>query len=193
MSLDENRVDEAIQRALPIADEEIRIGNEPTFRFCVELQRFLPKDTDIPLRPILERYFEQADGRLVDEHGDPLTLEGAWDQFLEVWPKVLYPGILHQAIERAQEAIAKRPELSHLDPTRRRLARVCYEMQQIVGDDKDFYLSSYDAAEILWQDKKHYRKALRMFNRLSKEGLLECTKKGDPKKYRANHYRYTGH
>lgn len=193
MSLDENRIEQAIQRALPTADEAIYIGNEPIFRLCVELQRFLPKDTDIPLRPILECYYHLSDRLLVDEYGEQLTLEDAWDQFLDAWEKVSYPGILQQAVERARRHTRLRPELAHLDPKRGLLATVCYEMQQLAGEDKDFYLSSYQAARVLWLDDKRHRKALRMLNRFCTEYILKCTKRGDPKEDKANHYKYIGH
>lgn len=187
----DGKVEQAIQRALPTCDDVIHIGNEPVFRLCVELQRFLPKDTNIARRPILERFYELSDGSLVDQDKEPLTLEDAWDQFLDAWPKVSYPGIFQQAKQKAQRHIKPRPELSHLDPQRRYLATVCYEMQQIMGDSRNIYLSSYDAAIIL--GIKDHKKALRALKRFCAEGILRFVKQGNFRRREANEYQYVGH
>jgi hypothetical protein len=186
-----DRVEQAIQQALLLCEEPVYIGNEPVFRLCVELRRFLPKNPDIPLRPVLERFYELSDGTLVDDFGELLTLEDAWDQFLDAWPKVSYPGIVQEAKERANQSVEYRPELAHLDPQRRYLATVCYEMQQIVGTDANIYLSSYDAAELL--GFTDHKKALRTLKRFCAEGILQFVKQGNFKNREANEYRYVGH
>ena len=178
--------------AIEMADRR-RIGNEQVFKLAVELQKVLSKDADIPLRPIVERFYGLSNRCLVDEYGELLTLEDAYEQLLDAWPKVSYPGILQEAKERARRHTRLRPELAHLDRKRGLLATVCYEIQQIAGENKDFYLSSYEAARVLWLDGKYHRKALRMLNRFCTEDILECTKRGNPKEGEANHYRYIGH
>lgn len=187
----DDKVKQAIQQALLTCDGPIYIGNEPVFRLCVELRRFLPKNPDIPLRPLLERFYELSDGVLEDDYGEPLTLEDAWDQFLDAWPKVSYPGIVQQAKERASQSVEWRSELTHLDPQRRYLATVCYEMQQIVGADRNIYLSSYNAAELLGIED--HKKALRTLKRFCAEGILRFVKQGNFKTREANEYHYIGH
>jgi len=189
--IDADRIEQAIQRALPTGEEIIRIGNEQVFKLAVELQKVLPKDTEISLRPIVERFYGLSNRRLVDEYGELLTLEDAYEQLLDAWPKVAYPAALQNAKGGAKRHIRPRPELAHLDRRRCYLATVCYEMQQIVGEDKDFYLSSYEAAGILGHND--HKKALRTLKRFCADGILQFVKSGNFKAREANEYKYIGH
>jgi hypothetical protein len=190
--IDNEKIEQAIQRSIPSGDEAIYIGNEQTFRLCVELQKFIKQDTDESLDPIIERFYEACNGLLVDEYGDPLSLEDVKDQFYDAWPKVSYPGLLQEAKERAKRHTIPRPELAHLDPQRCDLGTVLYEMQMMVGEDRDIYCSSYDAADIL--GIRSSRQALRVLKRFCyREKILRFVKQGNYRNREANFYHYIGH
>jgi hypothetical protein len=186
------RIGKAIEQSLPAEREYIRIGNEQVFNLCVNLQKFLPKNTpEQELKPIFDDFWAKADGGLKDEHQNDLDYEDAWDQFQQAWPKVKYAGILQKAIEKAQNSPI-RPELSGMSPKCQRLGMLAYHWQMIVGEENSVCLSSYDAAEFLG-DRKKQRQALRQLDLLCTKGILKKNKSGNFTSHESNEYRYVEH
>lgn len=189
--LDMNAIERAIQKAIPVDDEQIGyIGNEPVFLLCQYLKGVdMPDGTTFAdLKPFFRQWYELSIGMLFDEYGDPLSFTEAWAQFIEAWPKVKYPksAYLEQAKERAKNRKEPLPELAEFDGDYQYLGVVCYELQQIMRD-RPFWLSTYDAGEILGKSQKVGHRAMKM---LSAEGILELVKVGD--RHNASEYRYIG-
>ena len=110
--------------------------------------------------------------------------------FLDCWEKVKYAKVdyLKLAKKIAAKYTEPRPEIAWSDAENIwYLVAVCYELQQLVGGES-FFLSGYDAAEIL--DKKQSR-AWAIMQMLERSKILCCTKRGTSgKNGKASEYRY---
>lgn len=186
-------IEQAIRKAVAetglTSDEPDFIGNRPVFILCQYLKgvEMSNSTTLIELKPFAKQWYELLKDQLEDENGDGLTFAQAWAQIVEVWDKVKHPkgDALDAAKARANRATYKIPELDWCDDEKIQcLARICYELSQ---PDGTFFLSGYDAAEILGKDQKTGRAALKMFEF---EKLTVCTKVGN--RHRASEYKYIG-
>jgi hypothetical protein len=180
-----------IENAIARTRKRVFIGNEPVFILCVELQKILRQNIKPEsLVPVLEEFYDRADGSLVDENNDALEWEDIYEQFMEAWPKVKYAGIMQKAIEAAKADGEPRRELKHLDPKRQFLGKVLYHRQVLEGSTEAFPFSSDQAKKILGIGSE--KTAWRILQRFCREGILELVKKGHYAYRKANLYRYTG-
>ena len=148
----------------------------------------MPKSTTlIELKPFAKQWYELLKDQLLDDDGCCITFAQAWAQIVEVWGKVKHckGDALDAAKARANRATYKIRQLEWCDDKHiQYLARVCYELSK---PDGTFFLSGYDAGEILGKDQKTGRAALKMFEL---EKLILCTKVGN--RHKASEYKYTG-
>ena len=139
------------------------------------------------LKSFVGRWYELSKDKLIDEDGCPMTFGQVWAQVVEVWDKVKYPkrNALELAKIRAGKARYKIPELDWCDDEKvLYLARVCYELSQ---PDGFFFISGYEAGDILGKDQKIGRAVLKMFQ---SEDVIRCVKIGD--RHNASEYHYVG-
>ncbi|HLB75000.1 MAG TPA: hypothetical protein VJJ98_13345 [Sedimentisphaerales bacterium] len=184
-------IQQVIDNALGRTRKRVFIGNEPVFILCVELQKILRHNIKPEsLVPVLEEFYDRADGSLVDENNDALEWEDIHEQFLDAWAKVKYAGIVRRAIEAAKADGEPRPELGHLDPKRQFLGKVLYHRQVLEGSSKAFPFSSYQAKNVLGISSE--KTAWRLLQRFCREGILDLVKKGHSGYRKANLYRYRG-
>lgn len=170
-----------------------RCGNEGLFRFCQHLkEKFYDSHKAIPfVRQWYNRWHEKL---IIDKTDHKLTVEEVEVQADELWDKIKFPigGQLANAIVNARERYDETiPELGDYgDRPEKLLALTCYELWVSAGYAK-FYLSQYDAAEIMGLDRvngqKRARLTLKVFIR---KGILSVAKKGNRR--RATRYYYTG-
>ncbi|MBN2317294.1 MAG: hypothetical protein JXM79_25440 [Sedimentisphaerales bacterium] len=186
----EAALERAIQKAIPVDNEQVGyIGNEPVFLLCQYLKGIdLPKSAGVKgLKPFIGQWYELSKEKLIDEEGCPMTFGQVWAQVVEVWDKVKYSkgNALETAKIRAGKARYEIPELNWCDDEKMLyLARVCYELSR---PDGVFFMSGYDAGEILGKDQKTGRAFLKM---LQSEGVIRCTKVGN--RHKASEYLYIG-
>lgn len=195
----ENPLDniDALEQAIQKAIEETKlkfeepdfIGNRPVFILCQYLKGTVMPDTATfaELKPFVERWYELSKGFLFGEDGEPLSFTEVWAQFIEAWDKVRHPkgNALESAKLRAEKATYQILELDWCDDQNiLYLASVCYELSR---PDGIFFLSGYDAGEILGRTQKTGREVLKMFGF---EKIIECIKKGHTGI--ASEYKYIG-
>ena len=170
-----------------------RCGNEGLFKFCQCLKQEIFSVDSAML--YIRQWYKKWREKLVDETGHKLALEDIEVQAEELWGKIKYPvgGQLAAATKNAKmryddtipelEGYGGRPE--------KLLALTCFELQQCVGEGEMFFLSQYDAAEVMSLDRitgqKRARLTLKVFVR---KGILAVAKNGNQR--RATRYYYTG-
>lgn len=183
-------LEQAVLHAVPVDDEQVgHIGNEPVFLLCQYLKGVdLPMSAGIKgLKPFVRRWYELSKDKLIDQEGYPMTFGQIWAQVVEVWEKVKHPkrNALEIAKIRAGKARYKVPELNGCDDEKMLyLARVCYELSL---PDGAFFISGYEAGDILGKDQKTGRAVLKMFQ---SEGVIRCTKIGN--RHDVSEYEYVG-
>ena len=171
-----------------------RCGNEGLFRFCQYLleQKIFSPDAAMPY---IRQWYERWHEKLVDETGHKLAIEDVEVQAEELWDKVKFPigGQLKAAVENAQNRYDETiPELDgYGGKPEKHLALVCFELQQSAGRAEVFFISGYDAAEVMGLDRingqKRARRTLKVFIR---KGIISLAKHGNQR--RATRYYYTG-
>ena len=170
-----------------------RCGNEGLFKLCQYLkQKIYRLDAAMPY---IRQWYEKWHKKIVDETGHQLAIEDVEVQAEELWDKIKFSvgGQLAAAIAKAKirydETI---PELGDYGgKPEKLLALVCFELQQSVGRDEVFFISGYDAAEVMELDRingqKRARRTLKVFIR---KGIISLAKHGNRR--RATRYYYTG-
>lgn len=170
-----------------------RCGNEGLFRLCQYLkQEFLSPDAAMPY---IREWYKRWREKLVDETGHQLAIEDIEVQAEELWDKVKFSigGQLKAAVENAQNRYDETiPELDgYGGKPEKRLALVCFELQQSAGRAEVFFISGYDAAEVMGLDRingqKRARRTLKVFIH---KGIISLAKRGNQR--RATRYYYTG-
>lgn len=192
--LDESILQKAIEKAkaeYELYVEPDYIGNRAVFILCQYLQGVVePDDTSISdLEFWVKNWYDLCDGLLVDEVDEPLSFTEIWAQFIDVWDnrRVKFPKRNHLAlaVERASHYTIPRPEVAHLDDERvQHIAHVCYELQQLRGDNK-LFIKGEDAGGLIGRGQTKGRLFL---NLLVAKGVLELLKKG--RTGLASEYRY---
>ena len=189
---------EAVERALDKAKAEVKakadepdhIGNRAAFILWQHLGGVdMPDGTAVAeFKPHVKRFFGICPGLLFDEYGEPLGFTEFWGQFVEVCNKVKFfrRDCLELAKQRAVHRTEPLPELVEYDQAHQKLGAVCYELQQIT-EDSPFFLSSYDAGEIMGKKQKVGWRALKMF---VFDGILKLHRAGD--RHNASEYFYIG-
>ena len=170
-----------------------RCGNEGLFRFCQYLKQKIYR-SDVAM-PYIREWYKRWREILVDETGHQLAIEDIEVQADEVWDKVKFSigGQLKAAVENAQNRYDETiPELDgYGGKPEKRLALVCFELQQSAGRDDVFFISGYKAAEVMGLDRingqKRARRTLKVFIR---KGIISLAKRGNQR--RATRYRYSG-
>ncbi|MFC1739708.1 hypothetical protein ACFL1G_11790 [Planctomycetota bacterium] len=192
--IDEKTIKEALERAVQEIrdyDGEDYIGNRPLFICAQHMQGVISKETPFDkVEPWFEKFFESADGLLVDEDEDPISYYQALALFREVWPKVKFPKgeAFEVALDRASQYKTVRPEISWCDDKGiQLLVHTTYELTQMRGDDL-FFLSGYDAGRILGKSQGTGRAVLMM---LVDMGMYKVVKPGSFPNI-ATLYRYIG-
>jgi hypothetical protein len=185
----EQAIQKAIEETKLKSDEPDFIGNRPVFILCQYLKGTVMSDTTTfaDLKTSVQRWYELSKGFLFDEDGEPLSFTEVWAQFIEAWNKVRHPkgNALESAKLRAEKATYQILELDWCDDQSiLYLARACYELSR---PDGVFFLSGYDAGEMLGRTQKTGRAVLNMF---VFEKIIECTKKGHTGI--ASEYKYIG-
>lgn len=170
-----------------------RCGNEGLFKLCQHLkQEFLSLDAAMPY---IRKWYGKWHEKLKDETGHKLAIEDIEVQAEELWDKVKYSvgGQLTAAIANAKDRYDETiPELGDYGgQPEKLLALVCFELQQSVGWDEMFFISGYDAAEVMGLDRINGQKrARRTLNVFRNKGIILLAKHGNQRK--AARYRYTG-
>jgi hypothetical protein len=120
---------------------------------------------------------------------DCYDCEDAWVSFCVVWDKAKFPIRDTLAIATARvksDCIIWRPELAGLSPKLRLIGQLCYELQQLLGDE-DFFLSAENAGKVIGVNKSQGGDYLKQ---LQAKKVVELTRRGFTG--RASHYRYVG-
>lgn len=175
-------VEKAIDATLPQKQGQ---RNDAVFPLCQWLKG-IPELRDLPARehkPIVKEWH----GRAYDVIGTkPFT--DTWKDFVHAWKRVKWPKgnvMLSQAVKKALRAEAVLPEAEEYDiPEARLLLRVCYELQQGMGD-KPFFLASRIAGGIIGVSHRTAYKLLEMF---VEDGKLQVIEEYTKKK--ATRFRY---
>ncbi len=170
-----------------------RCGNEGLFRFCQYLkQEIFSSDAAMPY---IREWYKRWREKLVDETGHQLAIEDIEVQAEELWDKIKFPvgGQLAAAIANAKNRYDETiPELGDYGGKPEKfLALVCFELHQSAGRDGVFFISGYDAAEVMGLDRingqKRARRTLKVFIR---KGIISLAKHGNQR--RATRYYYSG-
>jgi hypothetical protein len=156
---DKSGLKEALERAVQETrdfDDIDYIGNRPLFICAQHMQGVISQKTPFDtIEPWFEKFFEQADGLLVDENEEPLSYYQALALFREVWPKVKFPkgDAFEIALDRARQYKTVRPEISWCDDKKiQQLVHTAYELKQLRGDER-FTMSGYQAGRIMGQSQ----------------------------------------
>lgn len=182
---------EAVKRAASCEGREIGfVANELVRKLQDHIWGVaLPDDTPVgdSWMPFVRYWYELVKDRLLEEDGSRLSFGNAWAMFL----RGSSSGIdyifhtLKKAIERAESATYDIPELHWCDDQNiHLLARVCHEL---AGLNKTFYLSSYEAGEILCRN--HTRAGI-VFLMFQEREIIECI--GEDDRDRIWQLRYIG-
>ena len=184
------KLEQAAQDALDDKDSlQSEIDNKPVFILCQHLRGVVPAKTDPEdLKWVVQRWYNLAKMRLppncLEEDFDTV-----WLQFLDIWEhkKVKFPkkDALNLAIKQATQREYILPELECLvDERLKKLGYVCFELQQLSGENP-FFLSQEDAGNIVGVCQKKGRLLL---SRLVQLKIIERVKIGHTG--RASEYRY---
>jgi len=189
---------EAIQLAIQKARAEIEkfagedyIGNRAVFIIAQYLKGrdMSEARTVVDLKPAFKQFYDRLDGLLKDESGEPLSFGRAWAQLTELWPKLKFAKgeMLDRARERAKGYAEPRPEIAWCDDESiQELVNTTYELKKLRGDGR-FFLSGYQAGEIMHRNQKAGRAVMHM---LVTEGIYRVIENGN--RYKATLYEYTG-
>ncbi len=169
-----------------------RCGNEGIFKFCQYMKEIYNYPDDAI--PYIRQWYEKWQSRLVDETGHKLYLEDVKVQACELWDRIKFPvgGQLAAAIENAKRRYDETiPELGDYGGEQEKfLALVCFELQLCAGEEP-FYISGYDAAEVMGFDRKKGQKKARLTLKVfMRKGIISIAKCGNQR--RATRYYYTG-
>ncbi len=132
------------------------IGNEYCFRFAQRLKRAFPQADPQDMKDVFTRWYNESGETLEDDTGEHMSYIEAWAKFLDCWDKVKYAsgGALAEARAKLPTWMTpwKKSKIPHADrypdDKMRMLLALCYELQQIAGDDT-FYLASRDAGSVI--------------------------------------------
>ena len=178
------KIKEAIIHTLP---KSIGERNKHIFPFCRWLKG-IPELTELPTKaskPIVKQWHEKA---LPVIGTKPFTK--TWTEFVYGYRRVKWPkgdDTLKRAVEIALKAQDTLPEAEDYDdPEVQLLIRVCYELQQLKGEEP-FWLSCHSAGGILGVSHTWANKLLQM---LVADEMLEIVENHTTKK--ATRYRYIG-
>lgn len=170
-----------------------RCKNEGLFRFCQHLKDYC--STVEEALPYIRQWFKRWSSVLIDDTGYNSSVDDVEVQAIDLWPRIKHSvgGQLAEAIRKAESNIDYSiPGLENYGgQSERMLAAVCYELQQIAGNDANMWISERDAAEVLGLDRERgrdrARTTLRVFMR---KGILSFAEKGN--KFRSTRFRYMG-
>ena len=157
---------EVVKRAIPKGPNDFGIiGNEPVFRLCQYLKGIVPEGTvSDELHGVILQWWENSKQILITNGFDDFTT--VWIMFVDLWDtpgKIKFPkrDSFRTAKGRAEMRTENRPELSPLqDEKLVDLAHVCYELQQLNGEEP-FFLSGKDAGTVIGKCQKRGRLALK--------------------------------
>lgn len=179
-------VQQAIDDNVEIGD----IGNEPIFGVCQYFKGILPP-ADNPsdlFEPFVRLFYDNHE--ILQDCYDfmevMLMFEDIWENDKIKYPKMDYFKI---ALLRADKQTTIRPETAWCkDPVIRRLDNVCFELQKL-RKEESFWISQYQAGEVIGKDGRMGRYAL---DKLERKKNLERHKTGNFKDGTANSYFYIG-
>jgi len=181
---DSKKIQEIIEKSRP-ADEVVYPENKNVFLFAQKLKKVLADSPYQDLKPVVKSYYYRWEDELMDKNGNNLSFDGVWAHFRYVWPKIKEQGILDLAMEKAKESQTALAALNqYTDTNIHYLIRVCWELQQIHGDDP-FFLSSFDAGMILNRSQPH---AFMVMEMLVDDEVLKVVEVGN--RHRATTYRF---
>lgn len=175
-------VENAIEHTLPQKQGQ---RNDAVFPLCQWLKA-LPELRNLPakeLKPIVKEWHKRA-YPVIGTKNFTVT----WADFIHAWPRVKWPKgdvMLSQAVKKALEGKTVLPEIDEYDTEEARLLlKVCYELQQGMGDSP-FFLASRKAGGIIGLSHRAAFKLLEMF---VADGKLELVQTHTTRK--APRYRY---
>jgi uncharacterized CHY-type Zn-finger protein len=159
------RIDEAITKTLPTDTGQ---RDRCIFTFCQWLKAIpeLRERTAAQLKPVVKQWHARAYPVIGTK-----AFEVTWQDFVYAWARVKWPKgiLLGPAVQKAHEDTQNPPEAAdYEDPRTRLLVRVCWQLQQVHGD-QPFYLSLRTAGELLGLSHTEASKRLEM---LMADGIL---------------------
>jgi hypothetical protein len=175
-------VEKAIEHTLPHKQGQ---RNDAVFPLCQWLKA-LPELRNLPakeLKPIIKEWHKKA-YPVIGTKNFTIT----WADFVHAWKRAKWAKgdiMISQAVKRVLAGKTALPEAEEYDSEEARfLLKVCYELQQGVGD-KPFFLASRDAGGIVGLSHRVAYKLLEMF---VADGKLELVQAHTTT--RAPRYRY---
>ncbi len=178
-------VERAIEATQPTKEGQ---RNDAIMPLCQWLKA-IPELKDLSakaLKPIIKQWHEQAYNVIGTK---PFT--DTWRDFVHAWKRVKWPKgdvMLAQAIRMALKSEKKLPEEQEYDTEEAQyLLRVCYFLQEIIGNEP-FFLASRTAGGILGISRRDAYKLLEMFVADEKLKLIEkhTSRKAPRYRYIAN-------
>lgn len=178
-------VEKAIECTLPKNQGQ---RNDAVFPLCQWL-RAIPELRGLPakeLKPIVREWHKQAYTVIGTK-----PFDDTWRDFVHAWKRVKWPKgdvMLSQAVKRVLEGKTVLPEAEEYDTEEARfLLKLCYELQQGMGDEP-FFLASRKAGGIIGLSHGKAYKLLEMFVADDKLEVIEqhTTKKAPRYRYIAN-------
>jgi hypothetical protein len=183
--LDGDKIQEIIEKSRPVKGV-VYPENKRVFLFAQKLKKVLADSPYQDLKPVVERYYDRWNNELLDNNGNNMSFDGVWAQFRYVWPKIRKGGALELAMEYAKESQKALPALNqYTDTNIHYLIRVCWELQQMQGDDP-FFLTGEHAGIILGNRSQSY--GYEILEMLIEDDVLKVVERG--KKARATTYRF---
>jgi hypothetical protein len=171
-------------------EDEDYIGNRAAFILWQHLGGIdTPENTTLAdYKPLVKRFYQLAEDLLLNRY-DEMSFTNFWSQFVEVFKKVKYfrRDYVELAKQRAKGRKEPLPELTDYDPIYQFLGAICYELQLLQKEGEPFYLSTYQAGEILDKDQKTGHRAMVMF---VADEILKIHRVGD--RNLASEYFYIG-
>jgi len=169
-----------------------KCGNEGLFKFCMYLKELFHLHEAMPY---IKQWHEKWRDKLIDKTGYQLSLEDIEVMAEMLWDKIDHSpgGQLAAAIANAKKRYTETiPELGDYGgKPAKLLALVCFELQEAAKDNEPFFISSYDAAEIMGLDRKEgQRRAARTLKVFARKGIIIVHKIGHLG--RSTRYYYTG-
>jgi len=167
----QKEVEKAIEQTLPKKQSQ---RNDAIFPLCQWLKA-IPEIRNLPakaLKPIVKEWHNRA-YPFIGTKNFTVT----WADFVHGWKRVEWPKgdvMLSLAVKRALAGKTVLPEAEEYDSEEAKLLlKVCYELQQGVGD-KPFFLASRDAGGIVGLSHKAAYKLLEMFIEDEKLKLVQA-------------------
>ncbi|UCC22070.1 MAG: bifunctional DNA primase/polymerase [Planctomycetota bacterium] len=177
-----NEVEKGIEGTLPKKKGQ---RNDAVFPLCQWLKA-IPDLRDLrakKLEPIVREWHRRAYGVIGTK-----PFSDTWADFVHAWKRVKWPKgdvMLSQAIKRVLEGKTILPEAEEYDTEEARcLLKLCYELQQGVGD-RPFFLASRTAGGFVGLS---HRKAYKLLETFVEDGKLDPVEKHTATK--ATRYRY---